>query len=129
MIVVDTSVWINHIKNRETEAVRLLRSLDQTDVLVGDIVLLEILHGVPTDDAARKLQRLFSHSDIVPMLGRRIAVESADNYRKLRKLGVTVRTSVDTVIGTFCIRGRHELLQDDRDFAPMVTHLGLRLAR
>ena len=55
-----------------------------------------------------------------------IAVQAARNYRVLRKRGVTVRRKIDMIIGTFCISGGHALLHDDRDFEPMVAHLGLR---
>ncbi len=48
------------------------------------------------------------------------------DYRHLRSLGTTVRKGIDLVIGTFCIAHDHHLLHDDRDFEPMVKHLGLK---
>ena len=61
------------------------------------------------------------------MLDDAIAVQAARNYRVLRTRGVTVRRTIDMIIGTFCISGGHALLHDDRDFEPMVAHLGLRM--
>jgi predicted nucleic acid-binding protein len=59
------------------------------------------------------------------MVGEAIAVAAARNYRSLRKRGVTVRKTIDLLIGTWCIENRRPLLHDDRDFRPMVQHLGL----
>jgi predicted nucleic acid-binding protein len=63
------------------------------------------------------------------MFDPRLAVIAAANYRKLRGLGVTVRKTVDLVIGTFCLEYKHELLHADRDFGVMETHLGLRVVQ
>lgn len=62
---------------------------------------------------------------IVPIVGEAIAVAAARNYRLLRSRGVTVRKTIDLLIGTWCIVNRRPLLHDDRDFRPMVLHLGL----
>jgi predicted nucleic acid-binding protein len=61
------------------------------------------------------------------MLGRELAIKSAQNYRLLRKKGVTVRKTVDVMIGTFCIHYSISLLHDDQDFEPLMKHLGLRV--
>ena len=60
------------------------------------------------------------------MGGYQVAVQSAQNYRTLRKKGVTVRKTIDVVIGTFCIIEDLPLLHDDRDFDPMTTHFSLK---
>jgi len=59
------------------------------------------------------------------MIGQELALKSAMNYRLLRRKGVTVRKTIDVMIGTFCIHHRLPLLHDDRDFDPMVKLLGL----
>ncbi len=61
------------------------------------------------------------------MGGRELAIESALNYRFLRKKGVTVRKTIDVIIGTFCIHNQIILLHDDQDFDPMVKFLGLQV--
>lgn len=62
------------------------------------------------------------------MLDGSLAVQAARNYRSLRARGITVRKTIDMIIGTFCIVGSHVLLHDDRDFDPMAAHLGLLVA-
>ena len=49
------------------------------------------------------------------------------NYRYLRKKGVTVRKTIDIIIGTFCIHNQLTLLHCDRDFNPLVKFLGLKI--
>jgi predicted nucleic acid-binding protein len=61
------------------------------------------------------------------MGGYQVAVKSAQNYRILRKKGLTVRKTIDVIIGTYCILEGLPLLQDDRDFDPMVSHLSLEI--
>jgi predicted nucleic acid-binding protein len=57
-----------------------------------------------------------------------LAVRAARNYRRLRRRGVTIRKTIDLIIGTYCIERGHALLHDDRDFDPMVTHLNMQVA-
>ena len=60
------------------------------------------------------------------MLSTDLAIQSADNFRFLRKHGITVRKTVDVIIATYCIEYSHSLLFADKDFLPFVTHLGLK---
>jgi len=62
-------------------------------------------------------------------LGKGMALITAANYRKLREKGVTVRKTIDVIIGTFCIEKGFELLHNDRDFDPMEKYLGLKVKR
>ena len=129
MIVVDTSVWINKFRRIETASVRRLSEIDDgATILVGDVILLELLQGARSEAQAEKIERSMRAFAFAQMVDRRLAVSAARNYRELRRLGFTIRTSIDVVIGTYCIEHGHSLLQDDRDFAPMAEHLGLRLA-
>jgi hypothetical protein len=62
---------------------------------------------------------------VVDLGGEEIAIQAAKNFRALRKLGVTVRKTIDTVIATRCIESGYDLLHNDRDFDPFARHLGL----
>ncbi len=128
-VAVDSSVWIGHFRNVLSGPVRTLRSLfGRRPLLVGDIVLLEVLRGARDERNAARLARDLRDFTVVPMLGERLAMQVARNYRFLRGLGITVRKTPDLIIGTYCIEHGHELLHDDRDFEPMRVHLGLRVA-
>jgi predicted nucleic acid-binding protein len=96
-------------------------------LLVGDLILLEILQGARNEAHAERIERALRQYMIVPVLDDHLAAKAARNYRKLRDRGITIRKTADLIIGTFCIEHRHALLHDDRDFAPMEEHLGLRV--
>lgn len=130
MIFVDSSVWISNLRNTDSEAVRKLRAIAEADdgqLLVGDLVLLEVLQGARDDDHAARIEQNMRHYTIASVLNDELAVRAAKNVRTLRRRGITVRKTIDMIIGTFCIEGGHTLLHEDRDFHPMVEHLGLRV--
>jgi predicted nucleic acid-binding protein len=128
VIVVDSSVWISLLRAETTLQVDKLLALDNpSDILIGDLVLLEVLQGARDERHATSIESEFSAFPIVPMLSPALAPRVAANYRLLRERGITVRKTADLIIGTFCIEGRHRLLHADRDFDPMVEHLGLAL--
>jgi len=129
MILVDSSVWIAHLRNVASQSVRKLRAIEEPDrILVGDLVLLEVLQGARDETHADQLERALRQFALVPMLDDILAVQAARNHRLLRQRGISVRKTIDIIIGTFCIAHGHELLHDDRDFLPMVEYLGLRIA-
>jgi predicted nucleic acid-binding protein len=128
MIVVDSSVWIDHFNGRFTREVVVLSGLSE-QVLVGDLIMAEVLQGFASENAFWGVQQVFSALEFRPMCGHAIVVAAARNHRRLRSLGVTPRSTIDTIIATFCISGGHELLHSDRDFDPFERHLGLRVIR
>jgi predicted nucleic acid-binding protein len=127
VILVDSSVWIAHLRGRKTEqTIKLAEAAAREPLLIGDLILLEILQGARDDLQAARIERDLRRYRMVPLLDDVLAVRGADNYRKLRALGLTIRKTADIIIGTFCIERSHTLLHDDRDFEPMVRHLGLK---
>lgn len=122
MIVVDSSVWIDFLNGRDVVHVERLRAaLGVDEIIVGDLVL----QGLDNERAARQVESLLRRFEIVPMAGEAIAVAAARNFRSLRKRGITIRKTIDLLIGTWCIENRRPLLHNDSDFRPMVQHLGL----
>ena len=129
MIVVNSSVWIAHLRDADTAEVRKLCALDDPDqILIGDLILLEVLQGARNKRLAGQIERQLRQFAIASMLSSALAPRVARNYRLLRDRGVTPRKTVDMIIGTFCIEGGHRLLHADRDFDPLAEYLGLRTA-
>ncbi len=127
MILVDSSVWVDYFNGIATPASdRLDELLDREPLAVGDLILTEVLQGFRHDRDYRTAKELLMSLTIVGMLGRELAIKSADNFRSLRKRGVTVRKTVDIIIATCCIEKKLRLLYSDRDFAPCRKHLGLQ---
>jgi predicted nucleic acid-binding protein len=129
MILVDSSVWIDHLRNRTTEAVgKLQLTLRSEPVLVGDLVLCEVLQGLRNDAEARRVEQMLRQFEVATLCEPAIATRAAANYRFLRSRGITIRQTIDLIIGTFCIERGHSLLHSDRDFEPMERLLGLQAA-
>ena len=127
MIVVDSSVWIDHLRQVVTNPVARLRTfMTQAELLVGDLILCEVLRGVRSEAEASDVEAAMRAFEIVPLCDRDLAVKVAVNYRFLRSRGITIRNTVDLMIGTFCIERGHALLHSDRDFEPMERYLGLQ---
>ncbi len=128
-MIVDSSVLIAELRGQDTDAVRAFRAaVVQQRVLLGDLILLEVLQGARNERHANLLQGKLGQFPTVEMLNRTVAIEAARNFRILRAHGITVRKTIDLIIATYCILHGHALLHQDRDFAPMAEHLGLRLA-
>jgi predicted nucleic acid-binding protein len=128
MILVDSSVWIDYFNGNKTPQTDWFDSaLGNTMVIMGDLILTEVLQGFQENKQFKVAKDLLLGLPFMPMVGRDIALQSADNYRFLRRRGVTVRKTIDVIIGTFCIYHQLTLLQDDRDFDPMVKLLGLKI--
>ena len=127
MILVDSSVWIDHINRTVTEPVRRLRELfPNSEILIGDLILCEVLQGVRNETAALRLEQMFRGFVPASLSDPELAVKAAANYRLLRRRGITIRKTIDMIVGTFCIDRGHVLLHDDRDFDPMERFLGLQ---
>jgi predicted nucleic acid-binding protein len=126
LIVVDSSVWIDFLNGKDVPHVRRLNALfGAEEIIVGDLMLCEVLQGLESERAAGEVETLLRRFEIVPMAGEAIAVAAARNFRALRRLGITVRKTIDLLIGTWCIENRRPLLHNDADFRPMARHLGL----
>jgi len=128
LILVDTSVWIDYFQSADTPQTRQLDMLlGHEPLAIGDLILTEVLQGCDTDKEFNEVQGLLESLNVLELDGEEIAIQAARNFRALRKLGVTVRKTIDTIIATRCIEGGHELLHNDRDFDPFARHLGLRV--
>lgn len=127
MIVADSSVWIEHFRGNETRESRALAAaIERRTILVGDLILAEVLQGFRNDALFRRAVKALADLPFAAIGGREIAIAAANNYRKLRAIGVTPRKTIDVLIATFCIENGHSLLHSDRDFDAMRDHLGLR---
>jgi len=127
MIIVDSSVWIDYFNGKETRQTNFLdSSLGNTPIIMGDLILTEVLQGFQSNKDYESAKQMFLQMPFMAMGGLEMSLESAMNYRHLRKQGVTVRKTIDVMIGTFCIHHQIPLLYDDKDFEPMVEFLGLQ---
>ena len=126
MFVVDSSVWIDYFNGKPSPETNLLDiSLGKDPNTVGDIMLAEVLQGFRSGRDYSIAKNLMLSLDLVHMLNTSIALQSAENYRKLRRKGATVRKTTDCIIATWCIEHGLPLLHCDKDFQPFQDYLGL----
>jgi len=129
VILVDSSVWIDYFRGTITAQTEKLDSLlGREPVAIGDLILTEVLQGFDSERDFNDARKMLTSLTVVELGGQKIAIRAAENFRALRRLGVTPRKTIDTVIATRCIESGYDLLHDDRDFDPFAKHLGLRVA-
>jgi predicted nucleic acid-binding protein len=130
MIIADTSTWIDYFNGNNSNHVEILDyELQYNRVIIGDLIIAELLQGFRNEKQFRIAKEIIERLEYVNLVGREIAYITADNYRKLRKKGVTVRKTIDMIIGTFCIVNEIELIHNDKDFDPLEKYLGLKVKR
>ena len=128
MILVDSSVWIDYFNGQTTWQTNLLDSLlSNVPIIIGDLIMVEVLQGFRSDKDYKSAKSYLNALLFRQIGGYQVAVQSAQNYRILRKKGVTVRKTIDVIIGTYCILEGLPLLHDDSDFDSMVSHLSLKV--
>jgi hypothetical protein len=126
MILVDSSVWIDYFNGRDTPQTDKLDELLEIELLgIGDLILTEVLQGFRVDNDYRTAKKVLTSLTVFNMLGLKIAIKSAENFRILRKQGITIRKTNDVIITTFCLENDHSLLFSDKDFIPFVKYFGL----
>lgn len=128
LILVDSSVWINYFNGADSPETNILdKTLGVEPVAIGDLILAEVLQGFKNNDDYKSAKYVFNDIAVFELLGKKMALKSADNFRSLRKRGITIRKTADVVIASFCIEKKLPLLFSDKDFKPFVKHLGLQV--
>ena len=126
MVLVDSTVWIDYFNGNNTpESDKLDNLLCITDVCIGDLILTEVLQGFKHDKEYKMAKKLFDNLTTLTLVGPFIAIKTAENFRYLRKKGITIRKTIDSIIATYCIENGIPLLHSDKDFSPFHKHLGL----
>lgn len=127
MILVDSSVLIDYFNGKVNWQVEKLDEILGTEMIaIGDYILVEVLQGFKNDKDYEMAKKALISFPCLNICGEEIAIKSANNYRMLRKQGITVRKTVDVIIGTFCIENDLILLHNDKDFIPLENNLGLQ---
>ena len=128
MILVDSSVWIDYFNGAIAAQTNKLNGLlGHEPLAIGDLILTEVLQGFTNERDFRQAKKMLTSLFFVELGGEQIAIQAARNFRALRRRGITVRKTIDTVIATRCIEDGYSLLHNDRDFDPFAKHLGLRI--
>jgi hypothetical protein len=128
MLLVDSTVWIDYFNGLSTNETQYLDSaLGNQEILVGDLIIAEVLQGFRDDHDFELARDAFNTFRVVSLVNQELALQSALNDRLLRKKGVTVRKTIDSLIATFCIENTLSLLHNDTDYLGYEKFLGLQV--
>lgn len=128
MIIIDTTVWIDFLRGAENPETQWLeRELKRQRLGLADLILCEVLQGIPDEALFAQVRDELLKFHIFPTGGTDLAIAAAQNYRELRRRGYTVRKTIDCLIATFCLQSGHALLHRDRDFDPFEKVFGLQI--
>ncbi len=129
MILVDSGVWIDFFNGTESaETDKLNEILGLEEVVIGDLILAEVLQGFRSETDYKAAKNVLTSLTVHDLLGKELAIKSANNFRKLRKKGITIRKTADVIIATYCIENKIPLLFTDKDFIPFVENLRMKSA-
>lgn len=116
MILVDTSVWIDVLRDRKGKVVEAFRKIIGDDLYVlTRFTQLELLQGAKDDYEWRKLEE-YLETQIYLEATERTWVEAARIYYDLRRKGITVNSPIDCCIAQLAIENGVTLLHRDQDF-------------
>ena len=129
MILPDTSAWIEYLNATEGPADRRLRSIFEVDepVVLSEVVVMEVLAGVPSERDAVTTRSAILEFPIVPLRGLTDFEEAARIYRTCRAAGETVRKMTDCLVAVAALRADASVLHLDRDFDVIARHTDLRI--
>ena len=129
-VLVDTSVWIDHLRGRHSAAASELAGWLQDDpdrILVNEVVITELLRGVSSEADGTQLQAALGKLLQADPMQRSDWLLSARIYRTCRDAGLTIRSTMDCLIAAHAIRLNVPVLVIDRDFEAIASCTPLRL--
>jgi predicted nucleic acid-binding protein len=128
MITVDSSVWIDYLKGTQTPQTKQLDAMlgdSSLDFVMLDVVLMEVLRGIRSEHEYKNTQEALTALPVHLAGGQEIATHAAQIYRKLRRQGQTVRSTIDLLVASWCLHSDADLLHNDRDFAVIANNFPL----
>jgi predicted nucleic acid-binding protein len=127
-IIVDTSVWVDFLNGHASaQAIRLKQLLiDDARIILTPTILQEILQGL-REQYYEDLKQFLMEQELLADEPFALAIEAAELYQGLRRLGITIRKSNDCLIAACAIRNGCAVLHKDRDFKRISEHTPLRL--
>jgi predicted nucleic acid-binding protein len=128
-VIVDTSAWVEYLRATDSAAHLVLRArIESGDALATPApVVMELLAGCRTEDAAGEVRRLLARFEILEVEGIADFEDAALIQRVCRRSGETVRSMIDCLIAAISLRERRPLLTLDPDFDLIARHVELEL--
>ena len=126
MILVDTSAWIEFLRNTGSTVCNRVEVLIESEIAVCDPIRMEVLAGARSERHLASLRGLLARATLLPTDPADYD-EAAALYRACRREGETVRKPIDCLIGSIAMRAGVPVLHNDDDFEVLARHTGLRV--
>ena len=124
MILIDSSAWIEFLRNTDTPACREVDRLLARRIAVTDPISMEVLAGARDEAQWRSLQALLGRTTLLRCESSDYLI-AAQLHRACRARGETVRKLIDCLIAAVAIRNNVALLHADADFDALARHTPL----
>lgn len=129
MILIDTSALIEFLNHTSSPFDKEITSLieNDDDVCLADIVVTEVLQGIKNEKEYSEIKDSILSFPIFSLKGIESYINAAELYRKCRKKGFTVRSTVDLLIAQIALENDLTLLHNDNDFLKIAKVSGLKI--
>lgn len=126
MILIDTSAWIEFLRDTGSPACHQVDMLLEAEAATCDPVIMEVLAGARDDAHLRLLRGMLSRAALLPTTSVHYE-HAAALYRQARLSGLTVRKHIDCLIAAIAIDYDVPLLHADHDFDALARTSALRI--
>ena len=126
MILIDTSAWVEFLRNTGSPVCALVDELLAGEIATCDVIRMEVLAGARDEAHLLSLRRLLARAVVIPTRAADYE-NTAALYRRCRRQGETVRALSDCLIGAIAIRAGAPILHSDTDFDVLARHTELRV--
>ncbi len=124
MIIIDTSAWIEFLRDTGSRVCNTVDDLLEADLAICDAISMEVLAGARSEQHLAQLRGLLARATLVPIIAEDYD-QAAALYRTCRRNGETVRKLIDCLIASVAIRSKAPILHADADFAALARHTSL----
>jgi predicted nucleic acid-binding protein len=130
MVIVDTTVWIDFFKGRETDQVGKLEKLlsEETDAFTTGLIVQEVLSGIKRKRERERVRKEFAHF-IVVMPTFDTHIQAAEIFDVCQKKGYTIRSVIDCLIAALALEYDLTILESDRDYGYISAVVPLKTFR
>lgn len=126
MILVDTSAWIEFLRDTDSQVCIAVDRLLEADLATCDAVSMELLAGARDERHLLHLRGLLARTTMLSTTPSDFET-AASMYRSCRVRGATVRKLIDCLIAAVAVRHSAQILHADADFVALGRHTELRL--
>jgi hypothetical protein len=128
LILIDTSAWIEFLRDTGSPECQLVDELLGEEIAVCGPVRMEVLAGARSESHLLGLRRLLARAVSIDVQPADYETAAA-LYRQCNRRGETVRKLIDCLIAAIAIRTGVPLLHSDADFTVLERHTQLRIYR